>query len=112
MDRRVQIGIRHPTDDLTKHHTCTVRARHDPAAGGWVARAGAQTHNDQVAGWDPESAADRARAVFPAAASGLGAAVTRRIEAVDRAERRRARPPVPPGLAHRIAATLREASGA
>jgi|SRR5689334_617730 len=108
MDRHLQVGISQPTDDPTKHHTYTVRARYDPAAGGWVARAGAQTHNDQFAGWDLESEADRARAVFPSAAACLGATVTRLIEEVDRAERRLAlRPPVPPGLTHRIATALR-----
>jgi hypothetical protein len=113
MDRHIQVGISQSTDDPTQHHTYTVRARYHPAPGGWVARAGAQTHNDQFAGWDPESAADRARAVFPSAAACLGAAVTCLIEAVDRAERRLAlRPPVPPGLAHRIVAALREASAA
>jgi hypothetical protein len=90
MDRRLQIGISQPTDDPTQHHTYTVRARDDPAAGGWVARAGAQTHNDQFAGWDPESEADRARAVFPSAAACLGAAVTRLIAAVDQAAARAA----------------------
>jgi hypothetical protein len=84
MDRHIELGISQPSDDPTQHHTYTVRARYDPAAGGWVARVGEQTHNDQFAGWDPESAADRARAVYPSAAACLGAAVTRLIAAVDR----------------------------
>jgi hypothetical protein len=90
MDRHLQVGISQPTDDPTQHHTYTVRAHYDPAAGGWAARVGPQTHNDQFAGWDPQSAADRARAVYPSAAACLGAAVTRLIEAVDQAAARAA----------------------
>jgi hypothetical protein len=90
MDRHIQVGISQPTDDPTQHHVYTVRARYDAVAGGWVARVGEQTQNDQFDGWDPESAADRARAVFPSAAVCLGAAVTRLIEAVDQAAARAA----------------------
>src|SRR5690242_3181887 len=108
MDRHLQLGISQPSDDPTQHHVYTVRAHYDLRAGGWVARVGAQTHNDQFAGWEPETDVDRARAVFPSAAVCLGAAAARLIEGVDRAERRLAlRPPVPPGLTHRIAAALR-----
>jgi hypothetical protein len=90
MDRCRHVGIRQPTDDPSHHHVSTVRERDDPAAGGWVARVGEQTHNDQFAGWDPESTADRARAVYPSAAACLGAAVTRLIAAVDRVAARAA----------------------
>jgi hypothetical protein len=42
---------------------------YDPAAGGWAARVGPQTHNDQFAGWDPQSAACLGAAAARAAPS-------------------------------------------
>jgi hypothetical protein len=90
MDRHSQGGISRPTDDPAQHHAYTVRARYDPAAGGWVARIGEKTHNDEFAGWDPETDAERVRAVFPSAAACLRAAVVRLIDLVDRAAARAA----------------------
>ncbi|HEX5500701.1 MAG TPA: hypothetical protein VFX03_15805 [Thermomicrobiales bacterium] len=84
MERCIMLGITQPTGDPTQHRTFTLRARYDAAAGGWAVRVGEQNLNDQFDGWDPESGANGAPAVFPTAAACLGAAVTRLIQLVDR----------------------------
>ena len=84
MERHIVLGITQPTGDPTQHRTFTLRARYDADAGGWTARVGEQNLNDQFDGWEPDSGAGGAPAVFPTAAACLGDAVTRLIQLVDR----------------------------
>jgi hypothetical protein len=77
------VGIGQPTDDPAQHRAFTLRARFDPAAGGWIAHSAEQNRNDQSAAWTPIAAAAAAPRGFPTAAACLGAAVTRLIAAVD-----------------------------
>jgi hypothetical protein len=81
-DRHVLLGVSHPSDDPARHRVFEIRASHDAAKGGWVARAGEQNLNEQRGDWQFVEA-DGDSPVFPTAAACLGHAVSVIVAAVD-----------------------------
>lgn len=83
VDRYIRLGVGHPSGDPARHRVLEVRATYSAEAGGWVARLGEQTVNDQVPGFGARlTTGSRVRACATPAAC-LGDAVTSIVALVD-----------------------------
>ena len=78
-DRHLRIGIGHPSGDPARHRVFEVRAAHDAAAGGWVARVAEQNPNEQR-----EACAASGGRAFASPAACFGDAVAGLVALVDR----------------------------
>jgi hypothetical protein len=86
-DRHVLLGVSHPSDDPARHRVFEIRASHDAARGGWIARAGEQNLNEQRGDWQLVETDDDDAPVFPTAAACLGHAVSVIVTAVDQEDK-------------------------
>lgn len=83
-DRHIRVGISHPSDNPARHRVFAVRASHDAAIGGWVARVGEENLNEKLAAWGARQRDERGPRAFPTPAACLGDAVAALVDLVDR----------------------------
>jgi hypothetical protein len=83
-DRRLRVGVGHPSGDPGRHRTFEVRAAYHAAAGGWVARVREENLNEQLAGRGADLPDGGREQAFPTPAACLGDAVAGVVEQVER----------------------------
>jgi hypothetical protein len=84
-ERYIRFGVGQPSGDPAQHRVFDVRATYSAAAGGWVARLGELSVNDQFQGFGARLTDGHPGRPFDTAAACLGDAVTTILAMVDAA---------------------------
>jgi hypothetical protein len=83
-ERHILLGVSYASNDPSRHRTFEVRAVFDAERGGWIARYGEKSLNDQIERWVSWPLDDGRPRVFPTAADCLGQTATSVIAMVER----------------------------
>ena len=87
-DRRLRVGVGHPSDDPARHRAFEVRATYRAAAGGWVAQIREENRNEQLeeglGGQAVDTVADGPPRAFSTPAECLGDAVAGLVALIER----------------------------